>query len=242
MKNPLITAHRGNSEKAPENTISALNLAILAGADYAEIDVQQIQDGSLILCHDINLQRLAGINKNIWEFNYDQLQQLEVGSWFSSNFTGEKIPTLTTAIDTVKGKIKLNLELKLNEHELNLPQKVVETIREKHFEKDCVITSFHYPTLLTVRKLAPAIKIGKITAHPEENLSELDVDFYSVSAQVATIDFINFAHTNNKEVHVWTINELEQIKHFINLGVDNIITDKPELVKSGCEIETRAES
>lgn len=231
MNIPLITAHRGNSDKAPENTISALNLAILAGANYAEVDVQQLQDGSLILCHDPNLQRLAGINKNIWEFNYQQLQQFCVGSWFSSNFAGEKIPLLTTAIDTVKGKLKLNLELKLNGHEVNLPHKVVETIREKNFEKDCVITSFDYPTLLIVRQLAPEIKIGKIIARPEENISELDVDFYSVSAQVATIDFINFAHTNNKEVHVWTINELEQIKHFISLGVDNIITDKPELAK-----------
>ncbi|MBR8829183.1 MAG: hypothetical protein DSM107014_15015 [Gomphosphaeria aponina SAG 52.96 = DSM 107014] len=231
MNQVFITAHRGNSEKAPENTISALNLAILAGADYAEVDVQQLKDGSLVLFHDYHLQRVARVNKNIWDFDYEQLQELDVGSWFHADFTGEKVPSLAAAIDAVQGKLKLNLELKLNGHEVNLAQKVVEIIREKNFQEDCVISSFDYPTLMTVRQIAPEIKIGKIIAHQVENISEFDVDFYAVCAPVATVEFINAAHQGLREVHVWTINEVEEMKQFISFGVDNLITNRPEIAK-----------
>lgn len=85
----LITAHRGASGLALENTGIALLKAIETGADYAEIDVQETRDGMVILLHDSTLKRVAGINKNIWDLDYADLQNVEVGSWFDVNFSEE---------------------------------------------------------------------------------------------------------------------------------------------------------
>ncbi len=233
-KTIAITAHRGNCDQAPENTISALSAAIVAGVDFTEIDVQQTLDGELIVFHDFNLRRLTKTcDANIWELSSNQLQSLDVGRWFSPKFVGEKIPFLYQCFDLVKGKIKLNLELKLNGYEVNLAEAVVNLISQKDFWKDCIISSFDYDTLLKVKTLAPSLTVGLIINSTISNLEEFQqkfqVDFYSVSASYLTGDLIEFAHKNHQEVHVWTVNSLEEIKRFINLGVDNIITDKPLL-------------
>ncbi|NET52426.1 MAG: glycerophosphodiester phosphodiesterase, partial [Merismopedia sp. SIO2A8] len=68
-----ITAHRGSSDAAPENTMSAINLALQEQADYAEIDIQQTKDSSLVLLHDSNLKRVTGIERNIWELSDDEV-------------------------------------------------------------------------------------------------------------------------------------------------------------------------
>lgn len=81
-----ITAHRGASGSAPENTLVALQKAIEAGAEYAEIDVQETSDGKLVLLHDPDLKRTAGIKKNIWQASYDEIKHLDAGSWFSNAF------------------------------------------------------------------------------------------------------------------------------------------------------------
>lgn len=107
-----ITAHRGASGSAPENTLIALQKAIEAGADYAEIDVQETSDGRLVLLHDPDLKRTTGLKKNIWQTTYNELKHLDAGSWFSDEFSAERIPLLEDAIELVRGKMLLNIELK----------------------------------------------------------------------------------------------------------------------------------
>ena len=231
-KSISITAHRGNSHQAPENTLSALSMAMVEGIDFAEIDVQQTIDGKLVVIHDFNLERLTKTcHQNIGELSSNQLRSLDVGSWFSRQYAGEKIPYLEECMDLVKGKIKLNLELKLNGHEVNLAEAVVNLISKKDWQKNCVISSFDYDILLKVKNLAPSLTVGLIINSRISNLAELQVNFYSVSTSYATRDFIEFAHREKKEVHVWTVNSLKEMKWFISLGVDNIITDNPLLAK-----------
>ncbi len=81
-QNITITAHRGASGHAPENTLSSLRKAIEMGADFCEIDVQETIDGVLILFHDNNFKRTTGIDKNVWETTYDEVKNLEAGCWF----------------------------------------------------------------------------------------------------------------------------------------------------------------
>ncbi|NEP00118.1 MAG: glycerophosphodiester phosphodiesterase [Symploca sp. SIO2E9] len=223
-----ITAHRGSSDAAPENTMSAINLAIQEQADYAEIDVQQTKDGSLVLLHDSNLKRVTGIERNIWELSDNEVDKLDVGNWFSLKFAGEKVPYLEEVIDAVKGKIKLNIELKLNGHEQNLAEHVAELICQKEFTEQCLITSFDYHTLVQVKKINAQVATGLIFARPIENLANFKVDFYSVEQMVATIDFINTAHAIGRNVHVWTVNKIAEMGKFISRGVDNIITNRPK--------------
>ncbi len=226
-----VTAHRGSSMDAPENTMSAINLAIQDQADYIEIDVQQTKDGKLVVLHDSNLQRVAGVDENIWELDYEEVRKLDVGSWFDSKFSEERVPCLEEVIKAVKGKIKLNIELKLNGYDQELAVEVVKLVDEQKFVEECVTSSADYNTLLKVQELNPEIATGLIMTTAIEHVDQLKVDFYSVQPLVATIDFIHQAHANGREVHVWTINELTQMKTFLNRQVDNIITDTPKTLR-----------
>lgn len=225
-----VTAHRGSSKKAPENTLSAIRQAIEDGADFAEIDVQETADGTIVLLHDSDLMRVGGVSKKIWETTYEELRTLDVGSWFSGRFAGERVPALADAIDAAKGKMSLNIELKYNGHDRRLAEKVVEIVERKGFGAHCIITSLDYEGLLKVRRLNPGLRTGAIIAKAVGDITSLDTDLVSVESKLATADLIKRTHGRNKEVHVWTVNDAKRMEYFIDLGVDNIITDHPDLL------------
>ncbi|MFV1994194.1 MAG: glycerophosphodiester phosphodiesterase family protein [Verrucomicrobiales bacterium] len=225
-----VTAHRGSSLKAPENTISAIRLAIQDGADYCEIDVQETADGVIVLIHDKDLKRVTGHAGNIWETSYGDLVEMDVGSWFSDEFTGVRIATLEEVIDVSKGKMKLNIELKFNGHDKRLAQEVVRIVGEKGFQEDCVLTSLDYQGVLDAGREAPWVVTGLIVTKNVGDVSKLDVDFLSVSAGAVSRGFIDRAHRAGKEVHVWTVNQPDQMNTMIHMGVDNVITDVPDVL------------
>ncbi len=229
----LVTAHRGFSGKTPENTLIAMKKAIEIGADYAELDVQETADGVLILLHDGTLKRTANLNWNIWETTYDSLQDVDVGSWFNSEFRGEPVPTLKQIVDNVREKMKLNIELKMNGHEKMLTEKVVELIENENFIQHCIITSFNFEAINKVRKLNNNVKVGYIFSKmPGEDVFIADVDLLSVNKKLVDKSFVEKAHANKKEVHVWTVNEPKEMHRLIDLGVDNIITNYPDTLLS----------
>lgn len=227
-----VVAHRGSSQEAPENTMAAILAAIRNGADYAEIDVQQSSDGKVFLCHDTNLKRITGINKNVWELTYDEISALDAGSHFGGNFTGQKMPLLEEVIDAARGKIKLNIEVKAGKHSQNLADNVVKIIESRNFINECVVTSLNYEALQRIRKLNPAIKIGYIMFLSRGNLRKLDVDFYSIEAAKVSENLVYEARSIGREVHVWTVNDENEMKRLIEIGVDAIITDDDKLLKA----------
>lgn len=220
-----VTAHRGDSAHAPDNTMSSLLGAIANKADYSELDVQETKDGVVILTHDTNLRRSAGVNKNIWELTYAEVEKLDVGSHFSPKFAEEKIPTLESIMKAANKKIKLNIEIKSNGHDKHLTDSVVKLIDDNHFVNQCVVTSFDYNVLQKVKKLDPKIKTGYIIFRNVEDVNSLNVDFFSVNQSIATPNLIKKIHKNHKAIYVWTVNDTKTMKKFIDLGVDSIITD-----------------
>lgn len=229
LKLTKVTAHRGDCSKAPENTIASIKAAIKANANYCEIDVQQSKDGQVVLTHDTNLKRTTGLNKNVWELTLKELKTIDIGRHYSKENKGEHIPTLDEAVKVANNKVKLNIEIKINGHENDIAKSVVQILENNHSERQCVITSFDYNTLQQIRKLNKNIKLGYLIYKEEKDFSKLDVDFYSIDSSRATAEFINKAHSLNREVHVWTVNKKETIKSLIDMGVDNIITDHPLL-------------
>jgi glycerophosphoryl diester phosphodiesterase len=231
-KKIYVSAHRGSSYRAPQNTISAFVAAIEDRADYIELDVQETRDGVVVVLHDANLLHVGGVDRNIWDLNYSELQEIAVGSSFSPEFAGERVPTLEEAIDVTKGKIKLNIELKIYGHQKHLEEEVVRLVEEKGIEDHCVITSLDYNALKEVRRLNPDLKIGMIITYLIGEYSKLDVDFYSVEPNlVITKNFMLDAHADNKEVHIWSIRPKEDVSQYVDLGVDNIINDDPVRVR-----------
>ncbi|MCU0789231.1 MAG: glycerophosphodiester phosphodiesterase, partial [Verrucomicrobia bacterium] len=109
-----ITAHRGFSARAPENTMAAMQAAIDVGCDYIELDVQTCADGTVVVIHDGDLLRVAGDSRRVQDLTIAELRQVDVGRPFSAQFTGEHIPTLAEVIRRVRGRVKLNIELKFN--------------------------------------------------------------------------------------------------------------------------------
>lgn len=227
-----ISSHRGNSTIAPENTVPALESAILAGSDYAEIDVQQNKDGSLLLLHDKSLKRTAGVNEFIWELTDEQLNELDVGAWFSLDYLNTKIPTLEEALIHCKDRIKLNIEIKLTGKEQNLEEQLVDLIEEYDYENQCVVTSTSYNALKKVKEMNENIHTGFILSAVYGNFTGKEyVDFFSVRYNFINRANVTQAHKAGKEIHAWTVNTTRDLLRMKSLDVDCIITDNPALAR-----------
>lgn len=229
---PIVTAHRGYSAAAPENTLPAFQLAIDHGCERAELDVQMTKDGIVMVTHDANLRRCAGRNENIYDLTYDEVRRLDAGRWFGQKYTGTRIPTLEEVLDQCKGRIQLNIEIKPNAATPELEAETVRIIYEKGFEHDCVITSQSYDTLCKVKELAPEIQTGYILALGVGSYYDLPAaDFFSVESTFITPGMVQQIHLRGKTISAWTVNRQEDASDLVSLGVDDIITDKPEMVQ-----------
>jgi len=228
-----ITAHRGASGSAPENTIIALQKAIEAGAEYAEIDVQETYDGKLVLLHDPDLKRTTGIKKNIWQTTYDKIKNLDAGSWFSEEFKGERIPLLEDAIEFIRGRMLLNIELKTNGNEVRLAERVCEIVKRMNFSDQVILTSFEPDQLRAAEITSPGIRTGLIFYFmPSYDILSMPYSVLSLHKRNAGKKFLDQAREAGKELHVWTVNEEKDMHDLIQTGVDNIITNYPERLRS----------
>jgi glycerophosphoryl diester phosphodiesterase len=224
-----ITAHRGSSRAAPENTLAAVEQAIADGADWAEIDVQEIADGTVIVFHDGDLKRLAGVPLRTVQSTYDDLSPIDIGSSFSPAFADQRIPTLEQVLELCKDRIRVNIELKYYGTGGDLERKVIEIVERYGMESQIVLMSLKRDGILKAKAMRPDWKMGFLTAVALGNLTKIDVDFLAVNASLATRSLIWSAHRSGKEVHVWTVNDPVQMWALISRGADNLITDVPAL-------------
>ena len=222
-----VTAHRGSAKVAPENSLSSIRQAILDGADYVEVDVQETVDGGLVLIHDADLARVAGVPRRVTEMTLAEVKEAEIGSRFDASFTGERIPTLDEALEAVEGKAHLNIELKYFPGAQRLAERVVQAVRARGMSDDVVIQSLSYEGIQEVRRLAPRIRAGYLIAVPVRNPERLDVDFYAVSQRLIDPTFLLQAHRRGRQVFAWTVNDTTQMVALAGMGVDNLITSVP---------------
>jgi glycerophosphoryl diester phosphodiesterase len=224
-----VTAHRGHARAAPENTLSAMRKAVESGADYAEMDVQETADGVIVLLHDRDLKRVAGVSRRLEEMPYDEVRKLDVGSWFDPAFASERIPTLEEVINQCRGRIRLNIELKFFGPNRQLAADVARLVHKLNFESECLITSLQFDGLQEVKRHNPRLRTGLIVAHALGDVSRLETEALSVRADFLSDHLLRSAHRNGLEVHVWTVNEAGRIVQMIKRGVDNVITSDPDL-------------
>jgi len=223
-----VTAHRGASRVAPENTLSAVRAAIDAGADWAEIDVQETSDGRVMVIHDQDLMRLAGDPRRIDELTYEEARKLDVGAKFDPKFTGERLPTLEETIDLARGKIRLNIELKYyGKGDPRLAPDVARILRDAKFERECFVASLNYESLAEARKEWSALKTAAIITARVGDPTRLDVDILSMNAKLVNTRVLRAAHRRGKKVLVWTIDDPRMATRLMDLGVDDLITNDP---------------
>ncbi|RJX39809.1 glycerophosphodiester phosphodiesterase [Paenibacillus pinisoli] len=232
--NVLISAHRGDAENAPENSIPSINAAIDKGIQSVEVDVQLTKDGIAVLHHDYSLRRMAGVPERVSELTYEELSRLVIGQ--DENMETIHIPTLAYALAEAQGRIKLLLDLKPYGPGDDLVKEVVNLIQAYGMEEEVYIQSFDSYSLKQIRELAPDIKIGQILYFALGNLSALDVDFYTIEQVMLTDQLVKQAHASGREVWVWTVNTRRNMKEVLKFQIDGIITDYPVLAQSMVEL------
>lgn len=229
---PQITAHRGFSTAAPENTRYAFEEAINVGADYIELDVQQTADGQIVVFHDKNLSRTTDGTGELSAYTYDQLMQFSNGGWFDTEgtYADSRIMLLSEVFDLVGHDIMLNIEIKNIGDTADTAQKIAVLLEEYEIADSCYVTSFDYSALKEVKLANPEIKTGLITnAASAAVYSKLKyIDAVSLNYLFVNRNLVSTAHKNGKKVFVWTVNKAADIQQLLAMGVDNIITDRPD--------------
>lgn len=228
-----ITAHRGSTHANLENTVAAVQAAIDEGAEYAEIDVQLSKDNEVYLMHDSNLQRLAGLNLRVCDLNSFELDTLLL----KQNATADKNPAavhlakLRDVLALAKDKIKLNIEFKGEDKDVhNLVKAVCELVKQEGQAEQVVFTSLKKAALKWAKYYLPEVKCGYILPFIYGKLSNLrNYDFIEVNENMLSYKLLNEAAKVKLKVHVWTVNDAENMKRFAIWGVDNIITDNVHL-------------
>ena len=233
LDNPVeVTAHRGYSAVYPENTIPAFKGAIQVGADWAELDVQQTADGEVIVMHDSNLKRTTGLDKEVWQVTWDEIKDLDNGSWFDKKYQTVRIPTLEEVLKVCRGKIHLNIEIKPSGHDKDLEEQVAKLLKKYHMRDTCVVSSLKYDSLRKIKEADDSIETAYITSVSYGNFTDLKyADGYSVESTLLSKSFVNKAQKAGKQIYVWTVNSEERLEKVVGMGIDNVITDDPVMAK-----------
>lgn len=223
-----VTAHRAGAFRGPENTLAALRVAAADGADWAEIDVQLTADGHLVVVHDDDLLRVAGSPLRVAGSTLEQLREVDLGAPSGPEFAGERIATLEEFLALAGGlRIGLNVELKAKDDAgaVALAGRTVAAIREAGATGRARVCGQSFKGLAEVRRLAPGLEIGFISGAVIGDPTRLDVDFLMMEARLAVGSFVDRARSRGKEVHAWTVNDIDRVGPLVDDGVADIITD-----------------
>jgi glycerophosphoryl diester phosphodiesterase len=225
-----VIAHRGSSMAAPENTLGAIERAVADGADFVEIDVRQTADGALVLLHDRDLRRVAGDSRAIWELTSDEARTLDVGGWFGPDFRGERMPTLAEAVEAVRGRAQLYVEIKPSVQTPGIAQSVIDELRRLEFLDHSIIAALDAETLADVAEFAPEVRRALLVHSVIGEIDRAGLHALGLRAALVTPAEVVTARRHGHQLHVWTVNRPGQMSRFIDMGVDGIITDRPDLL------------
>ncbi|KXH76618.1 MAG: hypothetical protein AM326_02505 [Candidatus Thorarchaeota archaeon SMTZ-45] len=249
---PLIMGHRGDLSTAPENTIQALKSALKAGVDFLESDVRITLDNELVLFHDDDMERTTGESGSVGERTLEELRQLDFGKMFTwDGFTypfrnkGMTILTLREAFEELPD-VKFNLDMK--DLDLRTPKLLADIIDDYDRRDSVVVASFNpiqmkrfrenMPNAITsahpgeVRNFVYGTKLRAVTLFSRNiHYQAFQVPIKYGALTVVNERFIEQAHKRGIAVHVWTINERDEMEWLIELDVDGIFTDEAALMR-----------
>ncbi len=227
----VVLAHRGASMSAPENTLAAIRQAIEDRADWVEIDVQETADGEVVVIHDSDLMKLAKNPAKIWNLRIEDLAQIDIGSYRDPKFADQRVPTLRQVLELCKGKIGVVIELKYYGHDKNLEESVVKIVEDTATTHQVQVMSLKHDAVKKMKKLRPTWKCGLLMSVTMGNAAKVDADFVAVNARFVDRKFVQRMHAANKQVYVWTVNDLGTMSMMLNRDVDGLLTDNPKLAR-----------
>ncbi|NRQ40047.1 glycerophosphodiester phosphodiesterase, partial [Nonomuraea sp. NN258] len=242
----LNVAHRGASAYAPENTIAAFKLAAEQRADLFELDVQETADHKLILMHDTTLTRTTDAERvfpgrapwSVGSFTLAEIRELTAGSWYGRTFRGESVPTLGEALDAMSGRgLGLLLEIKAPHLYPGIEARVAAELR-RHPEwlspGRLTVESFDWNAMRAFHAELPRTPIGLLGTPPAGRLPELAAFAAQINPPYTalTAAYVRRVHRHGMRVLTWTTDDPATMRRMISYGVDGIITNKPDVLRS----------
>ena len=225
----LVIAHRGYTQKAVENSIEALEAAAKIGADYVEVDILLTKDNKFVVMHDFNLKRLAGVNRKVQDMNFDEVAGLTIrqGKFKSKIVSFEEFVKKAKQLN-----IKLLVELKPHGGEpSNYVDIFIDEMKKLGVEKSYKVMSLDLNVMEELEEKEPQIETGYVIPMQFGIFAQTNVDFFAIE-NFSYNDVLNFqAKNDNKEVFVWTINDIDLMEKYIHKGISAIITDYPNVLK-----------
>jgi len=247
-------AHRGSSGHAPEHSVAAFDIAIEMGADYLEFDIQLTADGVPIVFHDlVSTRTLRGIERHgvISEMSFEQLRHADAGSWFNEDvgtgsvrFEGQSLLTLSEVLERYRHLARFAIELKsTDDSRSGIEWKVLRTLADHRLLGDSgrvVVMSLSAVSPARMHSLAPGVDLVQLF-YEHEDAAEILGRLHHVRRYAGRIgphhtqvteELVQMAHAEGLGVWTWAVNETDEMERLLSDGVDGIITDFPDRLRS----------
>jgi glycerophosphoryl diester phosphodiesterase len=256
---PIVFGHRGASGEAPENTLVAFERALADGAAVLETDVHLTRDGEVVVAHDADVARTTEGTGRIAELRFPELAALDAGYRFSPDGGashpcrggGIRIPALREVFRRFPGT-RFNIEVKTNEP--RLVEAVVRLVADHEREGLTLLAAEKDDTMAALRAelarrgVAAAVgaSVGDVLAFvraavgqgaPPKEPMALQIPPTFAGRPLATRALVDFAHRNEVQVHVWTVNEPDEMRRLLAEGVDGLMSDFPGRLRAVVEAE-----
>lgn len=234
----LVYGHRGSSGRAPENTLAAIALAKQMGADGVEFDVKLTGDRKVVLLHDPTVDRTSNGIGNLRDMTFSRLRELDMGSWKSEAYKGEKAPLLAEVFDHFGYDLRLNIEItNYTTPRDGLVDEIFKVIKASGKKMEILFSSFYKKNLIHIRGLIPQAYTGQLVMPGFAGWGQRhacgDKALTAIHPHRSDLQrsFVSSAVQKKIEVNVWTVNTEEDISAAFAAGVSGIITDHPDLVR-----------
>lgn len=240
-------AHRGASHDAPENTVGSMRLGFAQGADGGELDVHLSADGRIVVIHDFDTARVAGVSNVVAKTEAEVLTRLQAGQWGKWRGTPfqERIPLLEEALKTVPEGKRIFIEVKCGPEILPELERVLAGSRLRAEQK--VIIGFGWETMRQAKERFPDLRVFWL-AGADKNKRYAPVGELIERARAAKVDglnlekgfpidraFVEQVRTAGLQLYVWTVDEPEVAARLMAAGVNGITTNRPEWLRQAVE-------
>lgn len=222
MTRRFIIAHRGASAHAPENTLLSFEKAWHYGADMIELDVHETADGHLVCIHDATIDRTTNGTGAVSSLTLNEIQKFDAGM-------GQQIPLLQDVLKFSKGKIQVNIELKIS----GVEERISNIVSNLDMINDVIISSFLHLSLSVIKEISDRIRIAILVQNEIENLPSYahEIGAYAINPakELTSALLITNSHEFDIKVFPWTVNDEETMLRLLDVGVDGLITDYPDI-------------
>lgn len=243
-KSTLNIAHRGFSDIYPQNTIIAFQKAIELGVDVIELDVSISKDGQVIVFHDSEVSRLTDGEGFIKDLTLSEIKKLDAGVKYEDRYRGTKIPTLSEAVEAIyQSGVRLCIEIKARKEDFweGIEDKVIQILNNYDYLPNAMFTSYNGQVVKVFSEMCPGLLVGldpspeQTESYPPEAILALCAEYGANAVlfdhRFVTSQLVRAVHQASLQVFVWTVNRPGKMLEMIDLSVDGIMTDSPDILK-----------